>query len=186
MRRRPEKPTICSAPPRSPSRHPCPRGRRSTGLNVRKCQAESGSGANNGPSLADAPRFRQRGSREVAKPRNEVWGLRLRVGDSQHRHDPANKAPPPPDLVSLRQGSADGLQSCADRSEIRLSLVGRRLTEAFPLMEVASLRPRRDLRSRPCRRSWWSEHARTRGAALSSKKNVGRAVMPANSRGFIV
>jgi hypothetical protein len=59
-----------------------------------------------GPSVPPRSRNSAGVSREGAKPRYEVWGLRLRVGNSQQRQIPANKAPPPPDLVSLRQGSA--------------------------------------------------------------------------------
>jgi hypothetical protein len=52
-------------------------------------------------------RLSQQGSHAKARSRAQrgggVGGV---VGNSQQRHDPANKAPPPPDLVSLRQGSA--------------------------------------------------------------------------------
>ena len=41
-------------------------------------------------------------SQGARRPLHEPRGLRLRVGNSQQRHNPANKAPPPPGFVPLR------------------------------------------------------------------------------------
>ncbi len=65
-------------------------------------------------------------SRGGAKPRNEVWGLRLRVGNSRQRHDPANKAPPPPDLVSLSRGGCQSPRPQRGQLQRRESSIGGR------------------------------------------------------------
>ncbi len=120
-----------------------------------------------GPSVPPRSRLSAGVSREGAKARNEVWGLRLRVGNSQQRHDPANKAPPPPDLVLLRSEHRDERRSAfRDRTMPQSVLTNRRTRKAQSAQNT-------DLRTLciPC--TPWSEFRSVEPQIARSARNIG-------------
>jgi hypothetical protein len=151
-------------PPGTPQSRPGPssetatpnlRGPRPIGFNSNAFQTEESVRRVRGPGGTCNPRMERKPQRTLHEPRE----LRLRVGNSQPRQKPANKAPPLPGFVPLQRAnvvaghgnaqSSTSSDGCRGRSPIcrplaeRNEVWGRRRLVGWivPLLSIANTKP---------------------------------------------